>query len=374
MKNLKMGVTVFLVLSAALAFMFFRAGRVVVHRPWPPAPGEAEKLGLSEPVAASIALASLAPSSHNTQPWKVRVLSDREVLVLLDQGRLLPAVDPERREALVSVGAFLENLALGAESQGLAASVEITIDDPAGTGVARVSFKPATVAGDAKILEALLARETFRGKLPSTPLPDETVQGLAATAPSRWTFFPSGSPEGNWIREALAESNRLQASRDDAMEELAAWIRFSPGAVARHRDGLTTAGMSLPAPIRAFMALFFNGKSVTGHAFREAGVTKAREQAGSCAGFFVLASPDGSPRSAVQAGRELESFWIEAVRRGVAVQPMSQLLEESPWKEEAASRLGTGGTVQMVLRVGLAMSPPRPVSPRRSLESFVEKP
>jgi hypothetical protein len=373
-KNLKVWVAVVLVLSASLAFVLVRASRVVIHRPWPLAPGEAEKIGLPEPVAASLALASLAPSSHNTQPWKVRVLSDREVLVLLDEERLLPAVDPERREALVSVGAFLENLVRGAESQGLSAKVELTIGDPAGLEVARVRFASANGNGETKILEAILARDTFRGPLPADALPDETVRALAGTAPSRWAFFPPGSPEGTWIREALAESNRVQASRDDAMEELAAWIRFSPGAVERHKDGLTTSGMGLPAPIRAFMALSFNEKSVTGKSFREAGAKKAREQAESCAGFFVLESPDGSPRSAVQAGRDLESFWLEAVLRGVAVHPMSQVLEESPWKEEAAARLGKGGTVQMLLRVGLANRPPRPVSPRRPLDGFVEKP
>lgn len=374
MKKPGMWLTVFLVLAASIAFVLVQASRVVVHRPWPPAPGEAEKLGLSEPVAASLALASLAPSSHNTQPWKVRVLSDREVVVLLDEERLLPAVDPERREALVSVGAFLENLVRGAESQGLAAKVEITAGEPAGIEVARVRFEPAKAAGKAETLEAILARDTFRGPLAADALPGETVEALAGTAPSRWAFFPSTSPEGAWLRESLAESNRVQASRDDAMEELAGWIRFSPGAVARHKDGLTTPGMGLPAPVRAFMALFFNEKSVTGKAFREAGAKKALEQAQACAGFFALVSPDGSPRSTVQAGRDLEAFWLEAVRRGVAVHPMSQVLEESPWKEQAASRLGLGGTVQMVLRVGLASSPPRPVSPRRPLGSFVEKP
>lgn len=373
-KNLKLWLLVALALSASLAFVFARAGRVLVLRPWPLEAGEAERLGLSEPVAASLALASLAPSSHNTQPWKVRVMSEREVLVLLDEKRLLPAVDPERREALVSIGAFLENLVRGAESQGLAAKVEITADGPSGTGSARVSFEPAAAGDEKKILEAILARNTFRGPLPADPLPAETVRALAGTASTRWTYFPSTSPGGAWIRKAIAESNRVQASRDDAMEELSRWIRFSPGAVARHRDGLTTSGMGLPTPVRAFMALFFNEKSVQGKAFREAGVKKAMEQADACAGFFVLASPDGTPRAAVQAGRDLESFWLEATATGVAVQPMSQVLEESPWKDQIAPRLGIGGTVQMVLRVGLAPTPSRPVSPRRSLGSFVETP
>ena len=373
-KNLRTWVTVFLALSALLSFVIFRESRVTAHRPWPLAAGEAERLGVPEPVAASLALASLAPSTHNTQPWKVRVISENEIAVLLDETRLLPAVDPDRREAFVSIGAFLENLVRGAGTQGLKAAVELTIEDPAKPGAARVKFEPAAVQPKPEILEAILARNTFRGDLPSTPLPDETIRVLERTAPSRWTFVPSGSPNGTWIREALGESNRVQASRDDAMEELASWIRFSPRAVERHKDGLTTAGMGLPALVRAFMALFFTEKSVTGPSFREAGIRRAREQAGSCAGFFVLASPDGSPRSAVQAGRDLEAFWLEAAAMGVAVHPMSQVLEESPWKDQIAARLGIGGTVQVVLRVGLAPTPPRPVSPRRPLGDFVERP
>lgn len=374
MKNPGAGIALVVFLVGAAGFTFFRAGRVEVVRPWPPQQKEADSLSLPAPVAASLALASLAPSTHNTQPWKVRVISKDEVVVLLDETRLLPAVDPDRREAFVSIGAFLENLVRGAGTQGLNAEVELKTEDPAKPEVARVKFEPAAERPDPKVLEAILSRNTFRGDLPTTALPGETVQILEGTAPSRWTFFPSGSPEGTWIRDALGESNRVQASRDEAMEELASWIRFSPREVEHKRDGLTPAGMGLPLFARAFMALFFNEKSVTGQAFREAGIKKAQKQAGSCAGFFVLASPDGSPRSAVQAGRDLEAFWLEATARGVAVQPMSQVLEESPWKDQIASRLGIGGTVQMVLRVGLAPTPPRAVSPRRSLGSFVETP
>jgi hypothetical protein len=372
MKNPRFWAGALVLLAALLMFVIVKAGQIVVLRPWPVAPGTAERLGLPEPVAASLALASLAPSSHNAQMWKIRVLSESEVLVMLDEKRLLPAVDPERREALLSMGAFLENLVRGAATQGLEAKVVLPAEEPLGVEIARVRFQPGPAR--AGTLEALLSRDTFRGALPQEDLPRETVEALAGTAPSRWVFFPAGSAGGSWIRDSLAEANRVQASRDAVQEELAGWLRFSPKSVSRHRDGLTPAGMGLSMPVRAFMALFFSEESATGKSFREAGIKKAHEQVDSCAGFFVLASPDGKSRSILQAGRDLEAFWLEAVRKGVAVHPMSQVLEESPWKEQIASRLGIRGTVQMVLRVGLAPSAPRPVSPRRPLEAFVERP
>lgn len=361
-------------LGILLLLAFAWKGRIVTLRPWPVSPEEARKAGLPGRVANTLALASLAPSSHNAQMWKVRVLSDTELLVMTDESRLLPAVDPDRREALVSIGAFLENLPRGASTQGLEAGIEILAESPTDTLVARVTLAPGKEPAGPEVLESLLRRETFRGKLGTGEIPSETLEALGGTAPSRWTWFAADTPEAAWIREALEESNRAQAARDDAQEELADWIRFSPGESARRRDGLTPAGMGIPRPLRAFMAFFFDKKDVTGKSFREAGVKKAREQSRSCAGFLVLASPDGSARSALQAGRDLEALWLEATLGGVALHPMSQALEESPWKEQAASRLGIEGTVQMILRAGLAVSPPRPVSSRRPLAEFVERP
>lgn len=224
-KNLKLWLLVALALSASLAFVFARAGRVVVLRPWPLEAGEAERLGLSEPVAASLALASLAPSSHNTQPWKVRVMSEREVLVLLDEKRLLPAVDPERREALVSIGAFLENLVRGAESQGLAAKVEITADGPSGTGSARVSFEPAAAGGEKKILEAILARNTFRGPLPADPSPPRPFGA------SRGPLLPDGHISRPQAPEGPGSERRLQSPTGSRLQGTTPWRNCPAGSV-----------------------------------------------------------------------------------------------------------------------------------------------
>ncbi len=49
--------------------------------------------------------AVLAPSSHNSQQWQVRM--DENVLALLpDRRRATPVVEPEDRELALSCGAF----------------------------------------------------------------------------------------------------------------------------------------------------------------------------------------------------------------------------------------------------------------------------
>jgi hypothetical protein len=59
--------------------------------------------------------AILAPSSHNSQPWKFRLELDG-IAVLRDLGQELPVADPVGREAVIGIGASLFNLRVAAAS------------------------------------------------------------------------------------------------------------------------------------------------------------------------------------------------------------------------------------------------------------------
>jgi hypothetical protein len=62
--------------------------------------------------------ATLAASSHNTQPWKFRLERGR-ILILPDLSRRCPAVDPDDHHLYASLGCAAENLLLAAEAAGL---------------------------------------------------------------------------------------------------------------------------------------------------------------------------------------------------------------------------------------------------------------
>ena len=51
--------------------------------------------GLDKDEIEMLYLASLAPSSHNTQPWTLRVVEPKHWITGSDKNRWLPAVDPE---------------------------------------------------------------------------------------------------------------------------------------------------------------------------------------------------------------------------------------------------------------------------------------
>ncbi len=61
--------------------------------------------------------AALAPSGHNTQPWRLRIRAGR-LDILPDLSRRTPIVDPDDHHLFVSLGCAAENLALAAGARG----------------------------------------------------------------------------------------------------------------------------------------------------------------------------------------------------------------------------------------------------------------
>ena len=86
---------------------------------------ESKKIILSKETEEIIRLASLAPSSHNAQMWKLKVINEKEFLVIWDDSRKLPASDPSNREAMISIGAFIENFVEASKRYNIDTQVEI---------------------------------------------------------------------------------------------------------------------------------------------------------------------------------------------------------------------------------------------------------
>jgi hypothetical protein len=60
-----------------------------------------------------------APSPHNVQPWRVRILSYNEAELLIDSARTLPREDPTGSFIILTMGLFIEALRLLAAHEGL---------------------------------------------------------------------------------------------------------------------------------------------------------------------------------------------------------------------------------------------------------------
>ncbi len=106
--------------------------------------------------------------------------------------------------------------------------------------------------------------------------------------------------------------------------------------------------------------------------FREANMDKVAEQVGQSGGWLVLTSPDRATPTLLDTGRRVQRLWVQVRGRGIALHPMTQVLEEAPFAQQVNGALGLAAPIQFLLRCGYVDDYPEPVAERRPVEWFVQ--
>ena len=335
--------------------------------------------GLEKDEMEILYLASLAPSGHNTQPWTVRLLEPKHWVIGSDKKRWLPAVDPENRELLLGIGAFIENLVIAAGTFGYEVDIQIIAKNPLDPDIADIRLKKSKTVDFP--LEKIRQRRTVRSGYADQEIKAEDLKYVtkhdakSCTLPNmpspHSSYFPNSSPQGKYLQEGTIAANRSQAFRDPAQEELANWIRWSNKEAKQYRNGLTPESMEIKGFGGWYVRNFYNRESVLKKSFREQTVDIVSKQVKTCGGWLVVTSADSRISTLIEYGRVFENMLLKKREKMIAIQPMTQMLEEEAWKNKIAKELGVTGEVQWILRIGYLESYPDPVSLRRPVSWFV---
>jgi hypothetical protein len=297
-----------------------------------------------------------------------------------DNKRWLPAVDPENRELLLGIGAFIENLVLAAGTFGYEVDIQITANSPLDPDIAEIRLKKGKTSDFP--LERIRKRRTVRSGYTDQEIKTEDLKYITKhdvtscrvpDVPSPHSFyFPNSSLQGKYLQEGTIAANRAQAFRDSAQEELASWIRWSNKEAKQYRNGLTPESMEIKGLVGWYVRNFYNRESVLKKSFREQTVDIISKQVKRCSGWLVVTSADSNIPTLIDYGRVFENMLLKFRERMIGIHPMTQMLEEAPWKDKVAKELGLGGEVQWILRIGYLKSYPDPVSLRRPVSWFVQ--
>jgi nitroreductase len=316
-------------------------------------------------------LASLAPSGHNTQPWFVQHLEPFHWIIGNDRRKWLPAVDPEQRETLLSLGAFLQNLEFAAADFGYACRWTLLAATNQDEQVMEVQLVKAGAANQANV-DSLKSRRTMRGGFSRETLRKEDLAPLVAGEPEFVHYLPATSKEAGFINEQTIEANRLQAYRDPAQQELANWIRLSSADAREKRDGLTTGSMEIDGMAGWAVRNFYGKADVMKASFRERGIDQVRAEV-AAAGWILITSENATVAALLDTGRRMQRLFLKVRARGIGLHPMTQILEEPSTKLALSPGIGFGEHVQFLLRVGYVAAYSPPVSLRRPVAWFLRE-
>ncbi len=317
-------------------------------------------------------LASLAPSGHNTQPWFVQYLEPFHWIIGNDKSKWLPAVDPNQRETMLSIGTFLQNLEYAAESFGYVCNWNLLATTNQAERVMEVKFNK-NASKNSFDVEKIKNRRTVRSDYLTDVLKKEDLAFICGSESEFFHYLPFESKESQYINEQTIEANRLQTYRDPAQAELADWIRFSNEDAEKYRDGLTTASMEIEGFAGWLVRNFYNKESVMTKDFREKGLDKVKAQVSRSAGWILMTSKDNSVETLLETGRRWQRFLLNVREKNIAIHPMTQILEETSTRETFNQSVGISENIQFIMRVGYVKNYLPPVSLRRPVEWFVQK-
>src|SRR5689334_1160562 len=137
-----------------------------------------------------------APSPHNVQPWRIRILSDTEADLFIDSARTLPKEDTTGSFIILTMGMFIEALRILAANKGCHLK-HSTYHEPSWYALeilntrgqvflpfARLELSATTTSGTGIDAAAFLKRRTSRISLKPDSIPVEKVQTLKSLAES----------------------------------------------------------------------------------------------------------------------------------------------------------------------------------------------
>ena len=331
-----------------------------VRRTWD-VPFQTEKT-LPAQIRELIRYATLAPSGHNTQPWKFAVQGDT-IRILPDHARRLPAVDPQDRELWISLGCALENLAHAANAAGY--ETEVAYPTPDADHIT-VHLSKLSASAPTPLFEAIPHRQNTRSLYDgrSVPLSEtkkmEAVQSDAGV--SAQIFTDSSHKEA--IIEYIKAGDRRQFGDPAFVDELVSWIRFNKPEALRSLDGLYMRCTGNPDVPRWLGARFLTAASAGQQA--DTSAKKAR----SSSGLIVIAAAHDDKRHWIETGRFYERLALTLTASGLKVAFLNQPAEVPGLRSQFQSYLNLGtAQPQLLLRFGYGDLLPH--SLRRPLEEVL---
>lgn len=309
--------------------------------------------------------ATLAPSGHNTQPWKFSV-KNNSILIYPDYSRRLTVVDPDDHALFISLGCALENLIIAANHMGYSAKVECFPQNEEKDCI-RIILNKENIEFDTDLFGAITNRQATRSKYDGRPIPTEDLEKLKQASNQDKVSFVLFTEEREIepIIEFVKEGNALQFQNKSFVNELISWIRFNKKDALSNRDGLNSASMGLPY-IPTWLGRFILNNLATPNG--EAKKCEKLIRGSSGVALFIAESND--KQSWINVGRSFQRVALKATSLNIKHAHINMPCEEIEIRTKLQKHLGLKDE-QPLLLLRIGYSNPMPKSYRRPVEEVM---
>lgn len=309
---------------------------------------------------------ALAPSIHNTQPWRF-VMGDGYLDVFADFDRQLRVIDPSARQLHISCACAVLNARVGLAGMGYGVTREWLPDPNRTEHIARLTIDLAVPIDDSLVpLDgAISERQTNRRRFFDEEVPSYVVRELIDAAEMEGaSLFPIAKAEHRLSVALISQqADQFQLTDPAYRAEVRSWTTND----SERRDGVPAfavphvdVGSQDDIPLRDFDTQGTGGLPVnTGSSLNQC--------------LLLLGTEKDDQLGWLRAGEALERVSLLITWHGLAASPMTQMIEVPTTRERLRQELSLPFRPHVLLRVGRAKRTP-PTRRRRLVDVLSEDP
>jgi hypothetical protein len=310
-----------------------------------------------------------APSPHNVQPWRVKILDQQRAELFIDSTRTLPKEDTTGSFIILTMGMFLEAIDILARSERLKIEYELVHPPDWYAPAILETREPTLPFARMRLIETEKAeniyeenlffrRRTSRLSLSPDKVPavvTEILINLAAGFGHQY-FEIADAETIERILNRNIEAVFADLNSPHYQEELVSWFRFSDRESKAKLDGLDYRCMNVSRFNFRLSAIAPGLLKLP--VFRQILRREYRRQLGTVPTVGALAGGFWNPAEAFQAGRCLMRFWLETAKHNLYIHPYGNLVtnpEAARWWNENIRIPETW----LIFKIGYSEEPPK---------------
>ncbi len=316
------------------------------------------KKTLNQNIESILSVALLAPSVHNTQPWRIHV-DENTISIDIDPQYQLTDGDPTGRETIISLGIFVEAITIAASPFGLQTKT-IHFQDQR----AVIEFASTQVKKNKSELEALKNRVTDRSIYKHIEINTKTKRLLTRCAPKTkakiWVI--TDQDEIQEVADLTAKGIGLALSNPSFRQELSNYL-VVPWSTKKR--GISTSSLYIPKllaicePVLIRLGIGLGSEVKLEHRRWE-----------SASAVILITTVGDMADYWFEAGRAYLRVALRIEELGLSQATSAATVEASNYHEDVENLVRTSQRLQSVIRIGKGAAR-RNHSPRVSVKELL---
>lgn len=303
--------------------------------------------------------AILAPNPHNRQPWLIRLDGTDGVTISCDLAKRLPQTDPFDRQTMIGFGTFIELARIAAAEQGARLEIEpFPEGEPEprldARPIAKLRFVPDADVPKDPLFASIIKRRTNREIYDPTRLVSATIANKIGGDEQTTDALKLAA-----IRAVTVPAWTIEQETPRTFKESIDLMRIGAEEIDTNPDGLALKGPKMEA-LKLLGLLNRDSMADPSSAAFKTGLEMQEEICGSLPALIWISTRSNRRIDQLEAGYRYVRANLRATSLGLAMQPLSQSLQEFPEMAAQFAQIHDllggqpGKRIQMLARLGYA--------------------